>query len=221
MAIDCSCQLFSHPPAIYAALERKCFDDGSYFPKQKEVPVSIGYPDGSNVPHKSRNVEMCHDTRGKAHYSNTQYWELMVLIKAKKLSVTLHLTNIATNDTQGVPHVSDNQMSTNVDDICPMINGNQISLDIENGNTILLVGNYSSEPLKRSLRVSYLNIEWFKGLSSLRRELGGCVGGMIIPQDMMSAGGWGEKHDRRTRESSYDGDDGASKQGYGDANNEN
>jgi len=35
-----------------------------------------------------------------------------------------------------------------------------------------------------------------------------------------SMGGWGEEHGRRTRESSYDGDEGASEYGYGEGNHE-
>ncbi|KAJ8758915.1 hypothetical protein K2173_002694 [Erythroxylum novogranatense] len=48
--------------------------------------------------------------------------------------------------------------------------------------------------------------------------------GMDVPNSGMwsdpSMGGWGEEHGRRTRESSYGGEDGASEYGYGEVNHE-
>ncbi|KAB5545220.1 hypothetical protein DKX38_013332 [Salix brachista] len=81
---------------------------------------------------------MSHDTRGKAQLQQHLILEVDGFDKSKEtISDSVSLTNIATSGTQGVPYVSD-QTSTNVDVNCPMMNGNQISLDIENGNVILL-----------------------------------------------------------------------------------
>ncbi|CAK7332463.1 unnamed protein product [Dovyalis caffra] len=101
---------------------------GPNFPEQKELPIavgSVGYPDGSSIPHKGRNAEMTHDTR---------------LPNMGFQGPTIAAAYYWSCSPQVVPHMPVNRTSMNADVNRPMMNENQIRPPIDNGSATLFVG---------------------------------------------------------------------------------
>lgn len=136
------------------AVEGKYSNAGAHFPEQKELPVvikgpevgSVGYPDGSSVAQKGRVIEMAHDTqvRNMGFQGSTSVPPNIGVdpsdMSRKIANEPAPLPNSGTSGPRGVPQMPGNQMSVNADVNRPMMNENQIRPPIDNGSTMLFVG---------------------------------------------------------------------------------
>ncbi|CBI16834.3 unnamed protein product, partial [Vitis vinifera] len=302
-----------------------------HFHEKKEGPMAVKGPemgstshlDGPSVSQKGRVLEMTHDTqvRNLGFQGSTPIPQKTGAepsdVHGKIANESTPVLNSGTGGPRAVPQMLSNQMGMNVNVNRPMVNENQIRPAVDNGATMLFVGELHwwttdaelESVLSQYGRVKeikffderasgkskgYCQVEFydasaaaaFSGKEGILNRgpgglagptFGGPAGGLMHPQGMMGSGfdptymgrggaygGFsgsafpgmvpsfpavntmglagvaphvnpaffgrgmaangmgmmGEEHGRRTRESSYGGDDGASDYGYGEVNHE-
>ncbi|GAV59792.1 RRM_1 domain-containing protein [Cephalotus follicularis] len=136
------------------SLEGKYPNAGASFPELKvgqqtmsrPEMTSASYIDGSSVPQKRMVVEMNRDpqVRNTGFQGSTSVPTKTVLdpsdMPQKLANEPASLLNSGTGGPQVAPQVSANQMGINVNVNRPMVNENQIRPPVENGSSMLFVG---------------------------------------------------------------------------------
>ncbi|KAF2307093.1 hypothetical protein GH714_024800 [Hevea brasiliensis] len=137
------------------AIEEKYSNATTHFHEQREVPMgvkgpemgSVGYPDGSTVAQKGRVMEMTHDSqaRNMGFQGTTSVPSNIGVDPSSDMSRKIAnesspLPNTGTSGPRGIQQLSTNQISVNMDANRPAMNENQIRPPIENGSTMLFVG---------------------------------------------------------------------------------
>ncbi|KAG8640062.1 cleavage and polyadenylation specificity factor subunit 6 [Manihot esculenta] len=136
------------------AIEGKYSNAGTHFDEQKESSMGVkgpetrpvGYPDGSSVAQKGRVMEMTRDSEGQ----NMGFQGLTSVpsnigtdpsdMSRKIASEPATLPNSSASGPRVIQQLPANQMSMNMDVNHPVMNENQIHPPIDNGPTMLFVG---------------------------------------------------------------------------------
>lgn len=134
------------------SVEGKFSNAGAHYPEQKEGPSAVkgpevgpvSYPDGSSVSHRGRVVDMPHDAQFKimGFQGSTPVPPNSGAVPSdmpgKITSEPMPVLNSGTGGPRTVP--PGNQISVNVNVNHPIVNENQIRPPVENGQTMLFVG---------------------------------------------------------------------------------
>ncbi|KAK2636640.1 hypothetical protein Ddye_031432 [Dipteronia dyeriana] len=136
------------------SVEGKYPGAGTHFPAQNEGQVagnrpemgSSSYPDGASVSQKANVAEMTHNVQGR----NMSFQGSASVppktgvdpanIPGRVANEPAPLLNPGTGGPQGVIQIQTNQMGINANVNRPMVNENQIRPPVENGGTMLFVG---------------------------------------------------------------------------------
>ncbi|KDP26705.1 hypothetical protein JCGZ_17863 [Jatropha curcas] len=134
-------------------VEGKYSNVETHFPEQKEVPMgakgaemgSVGYPDGS-VTQKGRVMEVTHDSQARnIGFQGSSSVPSNVVVDPSDMSRKIPnepapVPNTSISGPRGIQQLPGNQISINIDVNRPGMNENQIRPPVENGSTVLFVG---------------------------------------------------------------------------------
>ena len=136
------------------SVEGKYSNAGVHYPEQKEGSSAVkapemgssSYPDGSSVSHRGRVVEMTHDPqfRNMGFQGSTSVPPNSGVdpsdMPGKIPNEPMPVLNSATGGPRGIQQMPSNQINVNANVNHPIINESQIRPPVENGQTMLFVG---------------------------------------------------------------------------------